>query len=136
MKSLDTTHAKDSYTAIDIVRYFENIYARTFHGQILSGFSPDLVTSMQKVYAVYREGVMKNDHTYQRLFRTAFYRDLVFQMDAKINETLGLEVVKPSKNYEMPSKMKLIFEDGVLLSSLLGYGWIPFSATLGFELRK
>jgi hypothetical protein len=57
-------------------------------------------------------------------------------MDAKINETLGLEVVKPSKNYEMPSKMKLLFEDGVLLSSLLGYGWIPFSATLGFELRK
>jgi hypothetical protein len=51
MKSLDPTHAKDSYTAIDIVRYFENIYARTFHGQILSGFSPDLVTSMQKVYA-------------------------------------------------------------------------------------
>ena len=57
-------------------------------------------------------------------------------MDAKINETLGLEVVKPSKSYETPSKMKLLFEDGVLLSSLLGYGWIPFSATLGFELRK
>jgi hypothetical protein len=91
---------------------------------------------MQMVYAVYREGVMKNDQTYQRLFRTAFYRDLLFQMDAKINETLGLEVVKPSKNYEMPSKMKLLFEDGVLLSSLLGNGWIPFSATLGFELRK
>ena len=49
MKSLDPTHAKDSYTAIDLIRYFENIYARTFHGQILSGFSPDLVTSMQKV---------------------------------------------------------------------------------------
>jgi hypothetical protein len=48
-------------------------------------------------------------------------------MDAKINETLGLEVVKP-RGYEIPGKMKLIFEDGALISSLLGYGWIPFSA--------
>ena len=49
-------------------------------------------------------------------------------MDAKINESLGLEVVKPARSYETPSKMKLIFEDGVLISYLLGYGWIPFSA--------
>jgi hypothetical protein len=39
MQSLDPTHAKDSYTAIDIVKYFENIYARIFHGQVLKGFN-------------------------------------------------------------------------------------------------
>lgn len=91
---------------------------------------------MQKVYSEYREGVMKIDHTYLTLFRTAFYKDLKFQMDAKINESLGLEVVKPARSYETPSKMKLIFEDGVLISYLLGYGWIPFSAKLGYELRQ
>ena len=73
MQSLDSTHAKDLYTTIDLVRYFENIYARTFHGQILGGFTPELVSSMQKVYAEYREGIMKIDQTYLRLFRTAFY---------------------------------------------------------------
>jgi hypothetical protein len=71
---------------------------------------------MQKVYSEYREGVMKIDHTYLTLFRTAFYKDLKFQMDAKINESLGREVVKPARSYETPSKMKLIFEDGVLIS--------------------
>jgi len=53
---------------------------------------------MQKVYSEYREGVMKIDHTYLTLFRTAFYKDLKFQMDAKINESLGLEVVKPARS--------------------------------------
>ena len=97
MQSLDPTHAKDSYTTIDLVKYFENIYARTFHGQVLRGFDPQLVSDMQKVYTEYREGVMKIEQTYLRLFRTAFYRDLKFQMDAKINESLSLEVVKAAK---------------------------------------
>lgn len=43
MQGIDPTHAKDSYSTLDAIRYFENIYARIFHGQIISDFSPDLV---------------------------------------------------------------------------------------------
>ena len=136
MKSIDYAHAKDSYTTIDVVKYFENIYARIFHGQVISGFSPDLMASLQKLYKDYREAIMKADQTYQRLFRTAFYKDLLMLFNAKINETLDLEVVYPPGVHELPSKMKAIFEDGALMSQILGQGWIQYSSLLAFELHK
>jgi hypothetical protein len=64
MKTVDPTHAKDSYTSVDVVKYFENIYARNFHGQSLPGFTPQLIDSLQKLFAEYKEGVMKIDPTY------------------------------------------------------------------------
>jgi hypothetical protein len=68
------------------------------------------------------------------MFKTAFFIDLKFLFDVKINETLGQPVIH-LLDHEIPGKMKLLFEDGTLISSLLGYGWIPFSAQLGFELH-
>ena len=109
-------HGKTASTSIDVVKYFENIYARNFHGQVIEGFTPELIENMKNIYGEYRKGVISMDQTYQRLFLTGFYQNLKFMFDAKINETLGLEVVKPRGVYEVANKMRLIFEDGNLIS--------------------
>jgi hypothetical protein len=61
---VDKTYSKEFYSSIDVVKYFENIYARTFHGQQINEFSPELVENLQKIYSEYREGIMKIDQTY------------------------------------------------------------------------
>lgn len=62
---------------------------------------------------------MKADQTYQKLFKSGFYRDLKIIFDAKINETLGVPVSLPRELHEKAALMRLIFEDGLLLSSIL-----------------
>ena len=92
-----------------MVKYFENINARTFHGEQINGFSAEMVENLQKIYSEYKEGMMKIDQTYQKLFVTGFFVDLKFLFDVKINETLGLPVILPLDYHDIPSKMKLFF---------------------------
>ena len=43
MKIVEKDHAKDSYTPMDLNKYFDNIYARNFALLDTPGFSPSLV---------------------------------------------------------------------------------------------
>ena len=43
MKTVEKDHAKDSYTSIDVAKYFDNIYARSFALLDTPGFTNDLV---------------------------------------------------------------------------------------------
>ncbi len=43
MKTIEKDHAKDSYTSIDVNKYFDNIYARSFALLDTPGFTPDLL---------------------------------------------------------------------------------------------
>jgi hypothetical protein len=43
MKTVEQDHAKDSYTSIDVAKYFDNIYARSFALLDTPGFTNDLV---------------------------------------------------------------------------------------------
>lgn len=43
MKTVEQDHAKDIYTSIDVAKYFDNIYARSFALLDTQGFTNDLI---------------------------------------------------------------------------------------------
>jgi hypothetical protein len=54
MKTVDQVHAKDSYSSVEVNRYFENLYARNFAMMDTPGFSSDLIKDLFVMIAEYR----------------------------------------------------------------------------------
>ena len=76
MKTVEQDHAKDSYTSIDVNKYFDNIYARNFALLDTPGFTNDLVQELQLLIADYRLALIKANTTYAQTFVTPFFQEL------------------------------------------------------------
>ena len=64
MKTVEKDHAKDSYNSIDVNKYFDNIYARSFGLLDTPGFSKDLVQNMQILVSDYRQRLISINQQY------------------------------------------------------------------------
>lgn len=58
MKTVEQDHAKDSYTSIDVSKYFDNLYARSFALLDTPGFTNDLISELQILVADYRQALI------------------------------------------------------------------------------
>jgi len=133
MKTLENDHAKDSYNTIDVNKYFDNIYARSFGLLDTPGFSQELVRDMLTLVAEYRQKMQALNPQYTQIFHTPFFNDLNELFKIHMNTTLGLEVEISMQEY--PEKMRMIFEDGELMRNVLGLGFVPYASQLIFELH-
>ena len=54
-------NGKTASSTIDVVKYFENIYARKLHGYVIEGFTPELVENLKSIYAEYTKSIINMD---------------------------------------------------------------------------
>jgi hypothetical protein len=134
MKGIEKDHAKDSYNSIDINKYFDNIYARSFGLLDTPGFPASLVASLQTLVTDYRARLISVSPSYSLTFKTPFLSDLLELFEIHRNLTLQLDV--HTSQLEYPEKMRMLFEDGELIRHVLGLGFVPYASQLIFEMHQ
>lgn len=81
--------AKKAYSSVDVVPFFESLYAQQFQGITTPGMSSELFSQIQSLTSEYRVLAQHQDPVFQSILLTSLLTDMLQSLDSKVVDTLN-----------------------------------------------